>query len=99
MLHISADDVDGALTFGSLVETLRQAFRAGAVQPVRHHHTVERPDGAASTLLLMPAWTDLNAAGTSAGGVMSESRLSPFHPTTMRSAGLLSWAFICCSTA
>jgi ornithine cyclodeaminase len=68
MLHISADDVDGALTFGSLVETLRQAFRAGAVQPVRHHHTIERPDGAASTLLLMPAWTDFNAAGTSAGG-------------------------------
>ncbi|TIU52421.1 MAG: ornithine cyclodeaminase family protein, partial [Mesorhizobium sp.] len=27
-----------------------------------------RPDGAASTLLLMPAWTDFNAAGTSAGG-------------------------------
>ncbi|MGE0280656.1 MAG: ornithine cyclodeaminase family protein [Rhizobiaceae bacterium] len=68
MLHISADDVDGALTFGGLVETLRQAFRAGAVQPVRHHHTIERPDGAASTLLLMPAWTDFNVVGTSTGG-------------------------------
>lgn len=68
MLNLSAADVDRALTFGGLVETLRQAFKAGAVQPVRHHHTVERPDGAASTLLLMPAWTDFNAAGTSAGG-------------------------------
>ena len=38
------------------------------MQPVRHHHTIERPDGAASTLLLMPAWTDFNAAGASAGG-------------------------------
>ena len=68
MLTISAAEVDRALTFPGLVETLRTAFRDGAVQPVRHHHTVERPDGAASTLLLMPAWTDLNAAGTSKDG-------------------------------
>jgi ornithine cyclodeaminase len=68
MLNISADDIDRALTFGGLVETLRAAFRDGAVQPVRHHHTVERPDGAASTLLLMPAWSDFNRAGTSDGG-------------------------------
>jgi ornithine cyclodeaminase len=68
MLTISADEVDRALSFPGLVETLRAAFKAGAVQPVRHHHTVERPDGAASTLLLMPAWTDFGAAGTSDGG-------------------------------
>lgn len=68
MLTISATDVDRALTFSGLVETLRTAFREGAVQPVRHHHAIERPDGAASTLLLMPAWTDLNAAGTSKDG-------------------------------
>lgn len=68
MLTISAAEVDRALTFPGLVETLRTAFREGAVQPVRHHHPVERPDGAASTLLLMPAWTDFNAAGTSSGG-------------------------------
>jgi ornithine cyclodeaminase len=68
MLILSADDVDRALTFPGLVETLRSAFKAGAIQPVRHHHTVERPDGAASTLLLMPAWTDFAAAGTSDGG-------------------------------
>jgi ornithine cyclodeaminase len=68
MLILSADDVDRALTFPGLVETLRSAFKAGAIQPVRHHHTVERPDGAASTLLLMPAWTDFGAAGTSDGG-------------------------------
>ena len=68
MLTVIADGVDAALTFGGLVETLREAFRAGAVQPVRHHHTIERPDGAASTLLLMPAWTDFNAAGAPADG-------------------------------
>ncbi len=68
MLMISAGDVDAALTFAGLVETLREAFAAGAVQPVRHHHTVERPDGAPTTLLLMPAWSDFNAAGHSDGG-------------------------------
>lgn len=68
MLTITADDVDRCLTPDGLVATLRTAFRQGAVQPVRHHHTVERPDGAASTLLLMPAWNDFNAAGTSDGG-------------------------------
>ncbi|HEY6630976.1 MAG TPA: ornithine cyclodeaminase family protein [Rhizobiaceae bacterium] len=68
MLTISADEVDRALSFPGLVETLRAAFKAGAVQPVRHHHHVERPDGAASTLLLMPAWTDFGAAGGSDGG-------------------------------
>ena len=68
MFMISADAVDRALTFDGLVETLRKAFREGAVQPVRHHHTIERPDGAATTLLLMPAWTDFTAAGASAGG-------------------------------
>ena len=68
MRMIDATGVDGALTFAGLVETLRAAFRDGAVQPVRHHHTIERPDGAASTLLLMPAWTDFERAGTSDGG-------------------------------
>lgn len=68
MLTISAAEVDSALTFPGLIETLRAAFRDGAIQPVRHHHTIERPDGAASTLLLMPAWTDFHTAGTSAGG-------------------------------
>lgn len=68
MLTVSADGVDAALTFKGLIETLRDAFRAGAVQPVRHHHTVERPEGAASTLLLMPAWTDFGAVGALGDG-------------------------------
>src|SRR5262249_29378394 len=69
MLSVDADGVDKALTFGALVDTLREAFRAGAVQPVRHHHTVERATGAASTLLLMPAWTDFRAGDASDGHI------------------------------
>lgn len=68
MLQFSAADIDRALTFPNLVATLRTAFREGAVQPVRHHHTVERAKGADSTLLLMPAWTDFKAPGASAQG-------------------------------
>jgi ornithine cyclodeaminase/alanine dehydrogenase-like protein (mu-crystallin family) len=69
MITVDAAGVDEALTFTGLVETLREAFRAGAVQPVRHHHTVERPTGAASTLLLMPAWTDFHASGADDGHI------------------------------
>lgn len=68
MRMIDRDQVDRSLTFKGLVDALRASFRDGAVQPVRHHHTVERPDGAASTLLLMPAWGDFEKAGTSDGG-------------------------------
>ncbi|MCR4267357.1 ornithine cyclodeaminase family protein [Nitratireductor sp. ZSWI3] len=68
MLTISAADVDACLDHAGLVETLRGAFRKGAVQPVRHHHTVERPEGSASTLLLMPAWSDFTTLGADEEG-------------------------------
>ena len=68
MLIISAAEVDRALTFPGLVETLRSAFREGAVQPVRHHHAVEQAQGSEATLLLMPAWTDFKRAGPGAQG-------------------------------
>ena len=69
MLTVTAEGVDAALTFDGLVDTLREAFRAGAVQPVRHHHSIERASGAASTLLLMPAWTDFRVAGVVDGHI------------------------------
>jgi ornithine cyclodeaminase/alanine dehydrogenase-like protein (mu-crystallin family) len=66
---VSAAEVDAALTFPGLVETLREAFAKGAIQPVRHHHTVERPGASASTLLLMPAWTNFAQGGEGHIGV------------------------------
>jgi len=68
MRFVSADEVDRVLTHEGLMETLREAFRKGAVQPLRHHHTVDRPTGTASTLLLMPAWSDFSAPGLEGGG-------------------------------
>ena len=61
MLHIGADQIDSLVRYNDLVDTLDAAFREHIHAPVRHHHTVERPDGAASTLLLMPAWSDFGA--------------------------------------
>lgn len=61
MLSISAEQIDRTLTFPTLVDALDAAFREGAVQPVRHHHTIERGRGTNSTLLLMPAWTDFKS--------------------------------------
>ena len=68
MRIISADEVNETLDFPALINVLRDAFRKGAVQPVRHHHTVERPQGEPTTLLLMPAWTDFAAEGAEGNG-------------------------------
>lgn len=68
MRFLSAAEIDAALSFPSLVETLREAFREGAVQPTRHHHTVTRPAGTPSTLLLMPAWSDFSGQSKNGGG-------------------------------
>jgi alanine dehydrogenase len=54
---IGAAEIDRVLDYPSLIEALREAFRAGATAPARHHHTLPRPAGDA-TLLLMPAWQE-----------------------------------------
>ena len=56
MRVVSAAEIDSALDFTSLIEALRNAFRAEIETPLRHGHPIARPDGEA-TLLLMPAWT------------------------------------------
>jgi ornithine cyclodeaminase/alanine dehydrogenase-like protein (mu-crystallin family) len=62
MRHVTADEIDLTLDFGALVEALRQAFAGGFIAPTRHHHTIERPGEVAATHLLMPAWTNAEAA-------------------------------------
>jgi ornithine cyclodeaminase/alanine dehydrogenase-like protein (mu-crystallin family) len=54
---VSADDIARVLTYPALIDALDAAFRANIALPVRHHHTIPRPGGDA-TLLLMPAWTE-----------------------------------------
>lgn len=69
MRIITAADIAEVADFREIVETLRFTFRNPPITPVRHHHTIERPgDAPASTLLLMPSWTDFEARGSSARG-------------------------------
>ncbi len=56
MRFVTAAEIDACLTYPSLIAALRDAFRGDIVAPPRHHHTLARPDGDA-TLLLMPAWS------------------------------------------
>ena len=56
MRILGYSEVVAALDFPSLIESLRQMFRAGADAPVRHQHRVPVPGGEGGTMLLMPAW-------------------------------------------
>ena len=58
MRVFSADDVDAALDFASLIDELGEAMRGGFVAPHRHHHAIERAGEPEATHLLMPAWTE-----------------------------------------
>lgn len=51
-----AAEVHGALPYARLIRALQAAFRTGGEAPIRHHHTIARPDAPDATLLLMPAW-------------------------------------------
>ena len=58
MRVFSADDIDGALDFPTLIDALAEAMRGGFIAPHRHHHPIERPGEPEATCLLMPAWTE-----------------------------------------
>jgi ornithine cyclodeaminase/alanine dehydrogenase-like protein (mu-crystallin family) len=58
MRVFSAEDIDGALDFRSLVDALSEAMRGGFIAPDRHHHEIERAGESPAVQLLMPAWTE-----------------------------------------
>jgi ornithine cyclodeaminase/alanine dehydrogenase-like protein (mu-crystallin family) len=63
MRVFSAEDIDAALDFPSLVDALSEAMRGGFVAPPRHHHEIERASEPPATQLLMPAWTERGSSG------------------------------------
>lgn len=70
MRIITAEEIDRLLDFPGLIDALADAFRGGVEAPVRHHHTIARPQGADSTMLLMPAWSDFSQENMAADGFM-----------------------------
>ncbi|WP_343561120.1 ornithine cyclodeaminase family protein [Kiloniella sp. b19] len=69
MQNLSAEQVEKALDYPSLIEALKQAFQSEITVPKRHHHDMPQPAGEKgeerrdSTLLLMPAWEAGEATG------------------------------------
>ena len=63
MKLISADDLKKYLDYPSLIDAIDGMFRDGCSVPVRHHHTIDTPDGLDPTLLLMPAWAQGDVIG------------------------------------
>ena len=65
MRIVGADDIHRLLDYPSLVDALRDMFRAGCEVPLRHHHTIgpAAPDGVPGTLMLMPAWQSGRSLG------------------------------------
>ena len=94
MRIITGSDIAEALAFPELIETLRSAFRAGAVAPVRHHHTIALPDQADATLLLMPAWSDFAAQGHSGRGYVGVKIVSVYPGNAERGRPALSGVYL-----
>ncbi|HEV7261260.1 MAG TPA: ornithine cyclodeaminase family protein [Bosea sp. (in: a-proteobacteria)] len=53
-------EIDTALSFPGLIDTLAEAFRREPVTPPRTNHKIERP-GEDAVLLIMPAWSTQDA--------------------------------------
>lgn len=65
MRIITARDLDAVMTFRDLLETLRRAFRVGAVCPPVSSHTIYRPPELGhGTLQTSNAWHDFAEQGT-----------------------------------
>lgn len=79
MRMVTANEVDQALSYPALVDVLAAAFNAGAVSPLRHHHTMKLPAGEPdATLLLMPAWTTSAPGAETAGKYLGVKAVSVF---------------------
>jgi ornithine cyclodeaminase len=86
MRIITAADIAEVASFRDLLETLRVAFRNPPIAPLRHHHTIERPEGQPdTTLLIMPAWTDFAGQGSSAKGYTGVKIVSVVPDNAVRS--------------
>jgi len=84
MQFIDAETIRKYLSWGDVVESLRQMFDKGCVAPVRHHHEMVIPGQRDATMLLMPAWLPGKYAGLKLVNVYPDNNLKGL-PTIMGS--------------
>jgi len=64
---IDGDETEARGGYPHLIDVLDEAFRVGAVSPLRHHHQIPLEGRPEATLLLMPAWTSSTPGAETAG--------------------------------
>ncbi len=84
MRDFSAADVDAALSYPGLVDTLAAAFTKGAIAPPRHHHAIALAGRPEATLLLMPAWETRAPGSQDAGRYMGVKAVTVFPDNAAR---------------
>jgi len=57
-MQLNASQLQAALPWQDVIESLRDIFTREVNAPIRHHHTMQVPDDPEATLLLMPAWLE-----------------------------------------
>ncbi len=96
MRTINAKEIAAGLTPSKVADVLDAAFRSEINTPIRHHHTIERPDGEQATLLLMPAWHAISSDGPKYIGIKI---VSVFPHNTKRSAPTIMGTYLLLSGA
>ncbi len=84
MRYFSAADIDAALSYPALVDTLAAAFSKGALAPPRHHHSVALAGRPEATWLLMPAWEARGPGAPEAGRYMGVKSVTVFPDNDAR---------------
>ena len=100
MRVVTSAEIDAALTYPKLVDVMEAAFRAGAIAPPRHHHSMKmaqssKAGGAAdATLLLMPAWTASAPGADTAGRYLGVKVVSVFPDNGARGLPAVQGAYL-----
>ncbi len=63
MRIIASDEIESALSYPELIETLLRAYRSQTVTPAAASFDIARPEGGAGVLHAAPAWTNFLAQG------------------------------------
>jgi len=84
MRFIDAAQVSNALSYPGLMDTLDDAFRIGAISPLRHHHKIALENRPEAMLLLMPAWQASAPGALTAGKFIGIKMITMFPDNTAR---------------